>query len=455
MPSSGSERTYWRLTGQNRSAIGAFHPVKEENTAFLALSEHFRKHRLNVPEIYFSSKDSSAYLMQDLGDMTLFSWLSAHRDASAGPDICRWFGKALKELVRFQVAAGRDLDYRVCYPRRAFDRQSLKWDLDYFKYDFLKVVTVFNEQKLEDDFQALADFLLQAPAHYFMYRDFQSRNIMIHQDNLYFIDYQGGRQGPLQYDPVSLLFQAKATLPQDIREKLLETYLDELCGTAGIDRVEFMKYYDGFILLRLLQVLGAYGFRGLIQKKNHFITSIPYALDLVRWFLANHSLPVRIDELLGALDRVVKLEQFARPVAGNSRQLSVRIRSFSYRNGIPEDFSPHGGGFVFDCRALPNPGRNESMRAFTGRDRIISDYLDASSEVNQFLGNVFNLVGKAVENYAQRGFSDLSVSFGCTGGQHRSVYCAEKLATFLAERFPLVNIILEHRELSYENERSS
>lgn len=302
LPASGSSRQYFRLSGPSKSAIGAFHPVKEENHAFLAFTRHFLKYGLNVPRIYNVNEREDIYLLEDLGEVTLFDLVTADNRPEFRENILELYRRALDELIRFQVKAGSDLDYSICYPRPVFDRQSMMWDLNYFKYYFLKLKIEFNEQKIEDDFYSLTSFLLQASYNFFMYRDFQARNIMIRDDIFYFIDYQGGRKGPLQYDVASLLFQVRADLLPDMKERLLNHYLDLLGRLTGMSSSEFLKYYDGYILIRLLQVLGAYGYRGLIEKKQHFIESIPFALKNLRWWLDNNKLPVDLPELCRSLN---------------------------------------------------------------------------------------------------------------------------------------------------------
>ncbi len=446
LPPSGSQRKYFRLNAGDKSAIGAWNPVVEENEAFLYFSGHFRKHGLHVPEIYEVDARKEVYLMEDLGDTSLFT-LTGKRDPSAEfpPELVDLYSASLKELVRFQVVACKDLDYSFCYPYPTFDARSMKWDLNYFKYYFLKLHADFHEGKLENDFHTLVDFLSKANAGYFMYRDFQSRNIFIKNNVPYFIDYQGGRKGPLQYDVASLLFQVKADLPFELRETLLDEYISELEQFISVDKESFKKHYYGFVLIRLLQVLGAYGYRGILEKKPHFLASIPFALKNLRWWLANTDPGIDIPELKKALEKLSVLEQYSLNDPGNTPGvLTVNIKSFSYRQGIPSDRSGNGGGFVFDCRALPNPGREERYRAFNGKDQIIIDYLKDKPEVIEFLENTEQLVSRSVDNYLSRGFTGLSVYFGCTGGQHRSVYCTETMAKRLMERYPDIKIIVEH-----------
>jgi aminoglycoside/choline kinase family phosphotransferase len=444
---SGSNRQYYRLKNDSTSVIGVFGSDKKENKAFFTFTHHFLKHGLYVPEIYLKDENTGVYLLQDLGDQSLFHLLMEQRSGKEIPgQIAAYYKNSLEELIRFQVAAGKNLDYSVCHPRAAFDRQSMQWDLNYFKYYFLRPSgVVYDEQKLEDDFSRLMDFLSKAPADYFMYRDFMTRNILIHQNRPYFIDYQGGRKGPLQYDLASLLFQARADLPFVFREQMLEFYMDLLEKHFSFDRAEFVDYYYGFVWIRTLQVLGAYGYRGNFERKPHFLQSTDFALKNVRWLLDQVRIPVELPELFKSLERI--LEQKSVGIEKTSSHLTVEINSFSFiYMGIPEDESEHGGGFVFDCRSLPNPGRYEEYRTFTGRDQKVIDYLKKAPEVDRFLRSVYEIIDQAIDNYIQRGFDRLMVSFGCTGGQHRSVYCAENLFRHIREKYN-VDVRLNHRML--------
>lgn len=448
LAASGSERQYYRLTSGQHCAIGVFHPVAGENEAFLYLTRHFASHGLAVPRILADHLAHGVYLLEDLGDVSLFSMVEkASREGLFPENLARHYRQSLQALIRFQVVAAGNLDFNRCYPSSAFDAQSMLWDLQYFKYYFLKPHAGFHEQKLEDDFIKLAGYLLKAGQNHFMYRDFQARNIMIRENKPYFIDYQGGRKGPLQYDVASLLFQVKARIPARIREELLEDYLDSLEQLADVDRAVFRQYYDGFVLLRLLQVLGAYGFRGLIQGKPHFLQSIPFALESLAWWLEHASLPLDLPELKGSLEKLTGLKPYQPLPKNTGKTLSVAVSSFSYMQGIPADHSGNGGGFVFDCRALPNPGREEKYRAFTGKDEVIIQYLQNLPEVKRFLDETASLVSASVENYLARGFGHLAVNFGCTGGRHRSVYCAETMAALLKDKFPGIRISLRHTNL--------
>ncbi len=341
------------------------------------------------------------------------------------------------------------LNYKLCYPRASFDRQSMQWDLSYFKYYFLKLAGIpFNEQKLEDDYTTLIEYLLAQDADYFLYRDFQSRNIMLKDGKPYFIDYQGGRKGALQYDVASLLYDSKADIPPAIREELLEHYILGLEQYPEVNQEAFRSSYYAFVLIRIMQAMGAYGFRGFYERKTHFLQSIPYALNHIRWILENVTLPIQIPTLLKVLESLLtapKLRRF-KDKEGRRSTMTVFINSFSYRHGIPDDPNGHGGGYVFDCRVITNPGRQEQYRSLTGKDKPVSDFLDQQPNALEFLNAVTSLVDMSVDKYEDRNYNHLMVSFGCTGGQHRSVYCAEKLAEHLRES-QSVQITLWHREL--------
>src|SRR6202522_4598718 len=443
----GSGRNIVRLSSQRQSAIGILYGVREENVAFLEFSRHFRKHGLPVPEIYGEDLDHGAYLEQDLGDTTLFEFLSKHRTGeNIAPDVVEAYRQVVAVLPRFQIEAGRDLNYGVCYPRGSFDRQSISWDLNYFKYYFLRLAGIpFNEQALEDDFNSLTTFLLSADCNYFLYRDFQSRNIMLSNGRPFFLDYQGGRKGALHYDIASLLYDAKADLPPELRQQLLDLYIEKLGGFIDIGRDAFLHHYYGYVYVRILQALGAYGFRGFYERKAHFLQSVPYAMKNLRWLLHNVKLPIALPTLIEAFNSMLASEKL-QGLAAQADNLTVWIFSFSFHRGMPKDDGGHGGGFVFDGRSLPNPGREERFKALTGRDAPVIEYLNQQESVHQFLASVMSLVDASVNEYQRRGFKSLMVSFGCTGGQHRSVYLAEQLAKRLRERNNL-DVVLRHREL--------
>jgi aminoglycoside/choline kinase family phosphotransferase len=443
----GSGRKIIRLASDKASAIGILYGVNEENIAFLAFSRHFRRHGLPVPEIYAEDLSQGAYLEQDLGDTTLFEFLSKNRQGeSIDSQAVEAYRKVVAILPRFQVEAGRDLNYDVCYPRASFDRQSITWDLNYFKYYFLRLAGIpFNEQDLEDDFDRLTNFLLGADCKYFMYRDFQSRNIMLRDAQPFFLDYQGGRKGALQYDIASLLYDAKADLPPNLRQQLLDLYIEKLGAFIDLDREAFLQHYYAYVYVRILQALGAYGFRGFYERKAHFLQSVPYALKNLRWLLHNVKLPIPLPTLMQAFHNMLASEKL-QGLASDVENLTVRIVSFSFHRGMPKDESGHGGGFVFDGRSLPNPGREERFKALTGKNAAVIEYLNQQQSVHQFLASVMSLVDASVTEYQRRGFTNLMVSFGCTGGQHRSVYLAEQAAKRLRGRNG-VEVVVHHREL--------
>ncbi|HVH72132.1 MAG TPA: RNase adapter RapZ, partial [Candidatus Dormibacteraeota bacterium] len=388
-----------------------------------------------------------AYLEEDLGDTTLFEFLYKNRSGDTiAPAVVEVYRKVVAVLPRFQVEAARDLDYSFCYPAASFDRQSITWDLNYFKYYFLRLAGIpFNEHALENDFSRLADFLLEAPRDYFLYRDFQSRNVMLRDGLPYFVDYQGGRKGALQYDIASLLFDAKADLPPELREHLLYDYLRALANFVPVDRESFLGHYYPYVYVRIMQALGAYGYRGFFERRAHFLQSVPYALKNIRWLLHNVQLPVELPTLLGAFQSMLASEKL-QSIASEADNLVVRIFSFSFHHELPKDETGNGGGFIFDGRSLPNPGREECFKSLTGKDAPVVDYLHRQESVHQFLASVFTLIDATVDNYLHRGFKNLMVSFGCTGGQHRSVYLAEQLAKHLRGRSG-VEIVVRHLEL--------
>ncbi len=443
----GSGRKIIRLVSEKLSAIGILYDVREENVAFLEFSRHFRRHGLPVPEIYAEDLSHGAYLEEDLGDTTLFEFLSKNRvGEDIAPQAVEAYRKVVAVLPRFQIEASRDLNYKVCYPCASFDRQSIAWDLNYFKYYFLRLAGIpFNEQALEDDFSRLTKFLLSASGDYFLYRDFQSRNVMLRDDHPFFLDYQGGRKGALQYDIASLLYDAKADLPPELRQQLLDHYIDRLADFIELDREMFMQHYYAYVYIRIMQALGAYGFRGFYERKAHFLQSVPYALKNLRWLLHHINLPVALPTLMDAFQSMLASEKL-QCLASEAENLIVRIFSFSFHRGLPKDETGHGGGFVFDGRSIPNPGREERFKTLTGKDEPVIDYLNQQEGVHQFLASVISLVDASVSNYQHRGFKNLMVSFGCTGGQHRSVYLAEQLAKRLRGRNG-VEVVVRHLEL--------
>ncbi len=451
MAAHGSDRRYFRIFGKTKTAIGVFNQDIKENIAFLSFSKHFDTAQLPVPQIYAQELDKDIYLEEDLGDTTLYSFLSTEREQNGFSEkIIELYEKVIDQLVRFQVTANDRLDYSVCYPRPSFDRQSMMWDLNYFKYYFLKLAKIpFNEQELEDDFRKFCDFLLSAERDYFLYRDFQSRNVMIVNGEPYFIDYQGGRKGALQYDLASLLYDAKADIPQEIRIRLRDRYLDKLSELQPVNRETFLQFYHGYVFIRIMQALGAYGFRGFYERKEHFLKSVPYAIQNLEGLLHHAELPLELPALTKVWNGLVR-STFLRQFGDAQLRTTVRIQSFSYRRGIPVDEKGHGGGFVFDCRLLPNPGRYEQYKQLTGNDPEVIEFLEKEQEVSDFLDHVKSIIAQMVRNYQKRNFTDVMAAFGCTGGRHRSVYCANQLAAWLKENFE-VDVELRHREQELNN----
>lgn len=443
---SGSHRRYFRLTLADESTlIGAFNDDIAENKAFFTYTKFFTNKHFNVPELLVVAPDQQHYLQTDLGKSTLYDFLSANRNEQGqpSPEVVRYYEQVVQQLPALQLSGKQGLDFSVAYPRAAFDRQSMQWDLNYFKYYFLKLVNVpFNEQLLENDYNNLIDYLLSAESDYFLYRDFQSRNIMVDNGSVYFIDYQGGRKGALQYDVASLLYDAKADLSPALREHLLNLYLDTLAQHIEVDRQAFLSYFQGFVLIRILQAMGAYGYRGYFERKTHFLQSVPYAVHNLDSLLSDYKLPIELPELTRVLRSIITSD-FVKPYQP-AKTLTVQVQSFSYKQSIPNDPSPNGGGFVFDCRALPNPGREQQYRAFTGKDACVIDYLNQYPAIHEFKSHVFAIVDMSVDNYLERHFDHLMVNFGCTGGQHRSVYFAEQTAKHIQNKYPNVKVELRH-----------
>ena len=454
LPQSGSYREYYRIKGKDKTALGVHNSDKQENIAFISFSKYFFSKGIHVPQIYLEDLDNDIYLIEDLGDTTLYSYLTEERKTEGwSENLTNYYKLVLEDLPKFQIEAGKDLDYSVCYPRAKFDKQSMMWDLNYFKYYFLKLAKIpFDEQALESDFHTFIDYLLGTETDYFLYRDFQSRNIMLRDNKPYFIDYQGGRKGALQYDLASILYDAKADIPQQIRSELLSHYILSLKkqnGFAGLNEQEFIQYFFGYVFIRIMQAMGAYGFRGFYEKKEHFLKSIPYAIENLKWLLDNVRLPVQMPALTNVWERLTTSEALKK-YAGERKSeyaLKVSVSSFSYKKDIPGDDSGNGGGFVFDCRAIHNPGRYDKYKLLTGKDPEVIEFLEKNSEVGQFLEQVKNLINMSVDVYTKRKFTSLMISFGCTGGQHRSVYCAEKIADYLTGRKD-VEVVLNHTELN-------
>lgn len=433
----GSSRVYYRLnSNEGPTVIGTIGKEEAENIAFMTLACKFRAAGHNAPRIYNHDESHLCYLQEDLGDVSLFSLLDSD-------NIRQYVAETMRSLARLQTT--EDIDFDVCYPEAEFSRRLINWDLNYFKYCFLKpVVAEFNEHQLQDDFDRLADRIMSTPRQLwgFMYRDCQSRNVIIKDEQPYWIDFQGGRRGPLLYDVASFLWQAKARFTDDFRQAMIDVYLDELASVRDIDKCEAKALTDDFVLFRTLQVLGAYGFRGLMQHKAHFMQSIPFALDNLASLISQ-----------GKLDLYPTLKSLCIYLCDNRRfknsdteGLNIKVFSFSYKKGYPEDISGNGGGFMFDCRAMHNPGRYAEYKSSTGLDKNVIDFLESKGEVQEFLKSAWAMTEPAVERYLKRGFTSLQIGFGCTGGQHRSVYCAQATAMHLSRMFPEATVRLCHRE---------
>ncbi|WP_418544186.1 phosphotransferase [Parabacteroides goldsteinii] len=446
LPSSGSNRRYFRISGP-KTLIGVSGSSQEENKAFIYMSGFFWGKGISVPEVHFHSDDYFFYFQEDLGDTMLFNAIEKGRKSCVfDEEERRLLHKTITQLPSIQYAGAEGFEYENCYPQPEFNQRSILWDLNYFKYCFLKATGMeFQEDRLEDDFQKMSDVLLQDTSPTFLYRDFQSRNVMIKDGEPWFIDFQGGRKGPVYYDVASFLWQAKANYPEDLRNELLADYLQALRKYTDVDEEHFFCQLRHFVLFRTLQVLGAYGFRGYFEKKPHFIQSVPFAINNLRQLLKNDY--PEYPYLCAVLRELTGLTQFRDDI--QKRMLEVKIVSFAYKKGIPNDPSGNGGGFVFDCRAINNPGKYERYNHFTGLDEPVIHFLEEDGEITQFLEHVYTIVDASVKRYLDRGFTNLMISFGCTGGQHRSVYSAQHLAEHLHAKFG-VKVDLTHREQNIE-----
>lgn len=443
---SASNRSYYRLVSEAGRCIGVIGTDREENNAFVTLARHFSSKGIPVPEIYSVSDDGMVYIQEDLGGISLYDLLlSARKGQTSWDEVEALLCRTMSLLPKIQYEGAEGLDFSICYPQPSFDRQNVMFDLNYFKYCFLKATGLeFNEVLLQQDFERLADDLLLHDTDTFMYRDFNVRNVMVKEGRPYFIDFQGGRRGPVCYDVASFVWQARAAYDDDLKEKLVQSYVDALTAYAEVHRDTFKADLKLFRLFRLLQVLGAYGFRGWTERKAAFVVSIPSAISNLKELLSelpSDSYPY----LMQVLKQLVRLPRFNQSTAGDG-VLEVRVSSFSFKKGVPYDPSGNGGGYVFDCRSIHNPGRYEPYKKLTGMDEPVIRFLEDDGEIIGFLEHVYGVVDPHVATYAKRGFTSLMVSFGCTGGQHRSVYCAEHLAAHLSELYPDIRVRLIHRE---------
>lgn len=444
---AGSPRRYYRLSSSAATLIGVEGSSADENRSFAALSRHLAGKGINVPRVVAVSDDMMAYLQTDLGDMSLFDRLSPCRTSGIYDGEARMLlAETMRQLAAIQIRGNEGLNYdKVCYPVSCFDERSIMFDLNYFKYCFLKASgPEYDENRLQDDFELMARRLSRAEPSGFMYRDFQSRNVMVMEGKPWFIDFQGGRRGPIHYDVASFLWQARAQYPDELREYLLEEYLDALEAEGVVlERSGFRHELALFVLFRTLQVLGAYGFRGYYERKPLFLQSIELAVKgLGR--LVSEGAADDYPYLKETLERLVAMPRFV-PAAPRTA-LRVTIYSFSYRKGIPDDESGNGGGFVFDCRSIHNPGRYAQYASLTGLDEPVVRFLEEDGEIVPFMEHACALVDAAVEKYLKRGFTSLQVSFGCTGGRHRSVYSAQAMAHHLHGKYPDMEVLLVHRE---------
>jgi aminoglycoside/choline kinase family phosphotransferase len=447
LPQAGSERHYFRIHTTDKTFIATYGANLKENDSFIYFSKHFKKKNLQVPEIFCISADKDIYIQEDFGDISLLNKLEENGFAPAAYGL---YKKSLQQLALLQVKGDEGLDYRKCLTNSSFGKQAIMADLLYFKYYFLDALRQpYDKQKLIDDFEALSNYLSHTEYKYFMFRDFQSRNIMITPDgDVHFIDYQGGMKGAPQYDVASLLWQAKANLPDDWKQHLLEDYMDafEKVVEEPIDKDIFRSQYNGYVLIRLLQVLGAYGFRGLFERKAHFLTSIPLALQNLKWFVQNQSLGIAVPEFKKVLELCISdevIQEFTPVQATAETSLVITINSFSYKKGIPPDATENGGGYVFDMRGILNPGRIDVYKTQSGLDKPVKDFIEQQTEMLNYLNGVYQVIDISVSNYIKRNFKSLMINFGCTGGQHRSVYAAEALARHLRNKFK-VKINLTH-----------
>ncbi len=452
LPKAGSNRSYFRIHSSNQTYIGTHSDNISENETFLYFADHFKTLHV-VPTVIAVSPNRQTYIQEDLGTTSLLHVLQQEGYTSS---VYALYQKSLQKLALMQVKGHEHLNYTQCFSTRKFDYQTMIADLYYFKFCFIDPLNIpYDKQKLADDFDAFIHYLTQTEHQYFMFRDFQSRNIQIQHNEPFFIDFQGGMQGAMHYDVASLLWQARANLPEEWRESLLEDYIgyanEQLSTPLHTDT--FKAKYNGYVLIRLLQVLGAYGFRGLFEKKQAFIQSILPALENLAWFIEHKKTGVALPELFHLLQKIITPEIkniFMVKKATEDTLLKIKVGSFSYKKGIPEDPSGNGGGYVFDCRGILNPGRIDQYKMQTGRDIGVIDYLESNTRMPEFIENVFNVVDITIEDYMERGFENLQIMFGCTGGQHRSVYSADAMAKHIEDKYGLEVDVL-HREQEAKN----
>ena len=446
IPQSGGDRVYFRITQGQQSWIATYNLNLRENETFIEFANHFFAKGLPVPKILAVNEEKSIYIQSDLGSVSLLEVLEKEGKTE---HVFSLFQKSLSALAKLQVQGGAGLDYNYCLTSKEFGKHAILTDLLYYKYYFLDALQYpYDKQALINEFELLSDQLASKDLNHFLFRDFQSRNIIVSNDEVYFIDFQGGMQGGLSYDVASLLWQAKAELSNEWKEKLVDYYISEVQKLlpSKMDEEKFRKQYNGFVLLRLLQVLGAYGFRGLFERKAHFLTSIPLGLNNLKNFLAISPISNDTPVFAGILNWMVSdevVQRFTPPVANDQTPLVVTINSFSYKKGLPKDETENGGGFIFDMRGILNPGRFDEYKKLAGIHKPVQDFLEQRTKMNTFLNSVWDLIDITVENYLERGFESLQINFGCTGGQHRSVFAVEQTARHLRNKYK-VKVVLEH-----------
>lgn len=457
LPFSGSNRRYYRMALSGHSYIGVLGTDSSENNDFITLSKYFLSKGISVPEVYRVSADGIAYIQEDLGDTLLFDYVSGGRKSGN-------YSESEKNMLIAAVSGLPKIQFEgidalgLLESRTGFGREKVMFDCQYFKYCFLKAASVdFDEHLLQIDFETLADAVAEEDQDTFLYRDFQSRNVMVKDGKPYYIDFQGGMKGPVYYDLASFVWQARARYPEPLKREMISAYIAALSEYRKVDRDFFLGKLQLFVLARTLQVLGAYGFRGYYEKKEHFLKSIPPVVENIREILLARDF--RFPYLNQVLEKIVAMYDDGKLKGAHSCQqehvgggspecgnpLTVTVTSFSYKKGIPEDPSGNGGGYVFDCRSIHNPGKYDQYKSLTGRDEPVKSFLEEDGEILSFLENVYALVDAHVSRFVSRGFTSLMVNFGCTGGQHRSVYCAESVARRLSSSSG-VKVHLIHRE---------
>jgi aminoglycoside/choline kinase family phosphotransferase len=448
LPQAGSERHYYRIYTATKNFVATYGANIKENESFIYFTEHFKKKNLATPQLFCVNAEKDSYIQEDFGDASLLNKLE---ELGYVPEVYNLYKTSLHQLALLQIKGDEGLNYEKCLTNTSFGKQAIMADLLYFKYYFLDALRrPYDKQKLIDDFEALSNYLSHTEYKFFMFRDFQSRNIMVKGNgDVGFIDYQGGMKGAPQYDVASLLWQAKANLPEDWKNYLLEDYINsfESIVEETVDRDVFKSQYNGYVLIRLLQVLGAYGFRGLFERKAHFLTSIPLALQNLKWFVSNQSTGIAVPEFKKVLELCISnevMQEFTPVQATSETPLVVDVCSFSFiQQGYPKDETKNGGGFVFDMRGILNPGRFDEYKHLSGLDKPVKDFLEQQTKMPDFLNGVYSIIDVSVEDYIKRGFENLCINFGCTGGQHRSVFAAEAVARHLKNKFK-VNINLNH-----------